>query len=118
MKPLIRLSFSAPACRIGEHLLKGLRIRMACYCSELPLANPLPWSESISADPFSAHCPRRGDVLVDEDRAPLYKDSPRHRPSPEERVRFYPEATARGDAKESFLVTELASGPYNRAWQR
>lgn len=50
--------------------------------SDLPLANPQPWSGLILADSFYARLARWRDVLVDdEDYAPLYKDSPRGRPS-------------------------------------
>jgi transposase len=50
--------------------------------SDLPPADPQPWSEMIPADSFYARLAKWRDVLVeDEDYAPLYKDSPRGRPS-------------------------------------
>ena len=50
--------------------------------SDLPPAYPQPWSEMIPADSFYARLAEWRDVLVkDEDYAPLYKDSPRGRPS-------------------------------------
>ncbi|MCA1717322.1 MAG: IS1182 family transposase [Actinobacteria bacterium] len=50
--------------------------------SEMPAVPPQPWSELIPADSFYARLARWRDVLVnDEDYAPLYKDSPRGRPS-------------------------------------
>ena len=50
--------------------------------SDLPPADPQPWAEMIPADSFYARLAQWRDVLVDdEDYAPLYKDSPRGRPS-------------------------------------
>ena len=50
--------------------------------SDLPPTHPQPWSEMIPADSFYARLAKWRDVLVDdEDYAPLYKDSPRGRPS-------------------------------------
>jgi transposase len=50
--------------------------------SDLPPTPPQPWSELIPADSFYARLAKWRDVLVDdEDYAPLYKDSPRGRPS-------------------------------------
>jgi transposase len=50
--------------------------------SDLPPADPQPWSELIPADSFYARLAKWRDVLVnDEDYAPLYKDSPKGRPS-------------------------------------
>ena len=50
--------------------------------SDLPLAGPQPWSEMIPADSFYARLAKWRDVLVDdEDYTPLYKDSPKGRPS-------------------------------------
>lgn len=50
--------------------------------SDLPPTEPQPWSEMIPADSFYARLAKWRDVLVnDEDYAPLYKDSPRGRPS-------------------------------------
>jgi transposase len=50
--------------------------------SDLPPADPQPWSEMIPADSFYARLARWRDVLVnDEDYTSLYKDSPRGRPS-------------------------------------
>src|SRR5215207_1095840 len=50
--------------------------------SDLPPADPQPWSEMIPTDSFYARLAKWRDVLVeDEDYAPLYKDSPRGRPS-------------------------------------
>jgi transposase len=50
--------------------------------SDLPPADPQPWSELIPADSFYARLARWRDVLVnDEDYVSLYKDSPRGRPS-------------------------------------
>ena len=50
--------------------------------SDLPPAGPQPWSEMIPADSFYARLAKWRDVLVDdEDYAPLYKDSPKGRPS-------------------------------------
>lgn len=50
--------------------------------SDLPPVAPQSWSELVSADSFYARLSRWRDVLVDdEDYTPLYKDSPRGRPS-------------------------------------
>jgi transposase len=50
--------------------------------SDLPPAEPQPWSELIPTDSFYARLAKWRDVLVDdEDYTPLYKDSPRGRPS-------------------------------------
>lgn len=50
--------------------------------SDLPPTPPQPWSEMIPADSFYARLAKWRDVLVDdEDYAPLYKDSPKGRPS-------------------------------------
>jgi hypothetical protein len=50
--------------------------------SDLPPADPQPWSELIPPDSFYARLAKWRDVLVvDEDYAPLYKDSPKGRPS-------------------------------------
>src|SRR5215212_6570305 len=50
--------------------------------SDLPPIDSQPWSEMIPADSFYARLAQWSDVLVDdEDYAPLYKDSPRGRPS-------------------------------------
>lgn len=50
--------------------------------SELPPAHPQPLAQMIPADSFYARLAQWPDVLVDhEDYAPLYKDSPRGRPS-------------------------------------
>ena len=50
--------------------------------SDLPPTDPQPWSELIPADSFHARLAKWKDVLVDdEDYTPLYKDSPRGRPS-------------------------------------
>jgi transposase len=50
--------------------------------SDLPPVPPQSWSELVPADSFYARLSRWRDVLVDdEDYAPLYKDSPRGRPS-------------------------------------
>ena len=50
--------------------------------SDLPPAQPQPWSELIPTDSFYARLAKWRDVLVDdEDYTPLYKDSPRGRPS-------------------------------------
>ncbi|MBA3703590.1 MAG: transposase, partial [Rubrobacteraceae bacterium] len=50
--------------------------------SDLPPVPPQSWSELIPADSFYARLARWRDVLVDdEDYAPLYKDSPKGRPS-------------------------------------
>ena len=50
--------------------------------SDLPPVPPQPWSQLIPADSFYARLANWRDVLVDdEDYAPLYKDSPRGRPS-------------------------------------
>jgi len=50
--------------------------------SDLPPADPQPWSDLIPADSFYARLARWRDVLVDdEDYVLLYKDSPRGRPS-------------------------------------
>ena len=50
--------------------------------SDLPRTAPQPWSEMIPADSFYARLAKWRDVLVDdEDYAPLYKDSPKGRPS-------------------------------------
>jgi hypothetical protein len=46
--------------------------------SDLPPADPQPWSGLVPADSFYARLAEWRDVLVDdEDYAPLYKDSPR-----------------------------------------
>jgi transposase len=50
--------------------------------SDLPPVPPQSWSELVPADSFYARLCRWRDVLVDdEDYTPLYKDSPRGRPS-------------------------------------
>ena len=50
--------------------------------SDLPPADPQPWAQMIPADSFYARLAKWRDVLVDdEDYTPLYKDSPRGRPS-------------------------------------
>jgi hypothetical protein len=50
--------------------------------SDLPPVPPQPWSQLIPADSFYARLANWRDVLVDdEDYTPLYKDSPRGRPS-------------------------------------
>jgi transposase len=50
--------------------------------SDLPPVDPQPWSDLIPADSFYARLARWRDVLLDdEDYAPLYKDSPKGRPS-------------------------------------
>src|ERR687898_2997918 len=50
--------------------------------SDLPPAEPQPWSELIPTDSFYARLAKWRDVLVDdEDYTPLYKDSPKGRPS-------------------------------------
>src|SRR5918997_4435478 len=50
--------------------------------SDLPSVEPQPWSSLVPADSFYARLADWRDVLVDdEDYAPLYKDSPRGRPS-------------------------------------
>jgi len=50
--------------------------------SDLPPADPQPWSELIRAHSFYARLAQWRDVLVhDEDYAPLYEDSPKGRPS-------------------------------------
>jgi transposase len=50
--------------------------------SDLPPADPQPWSSLVPADSFYARLAEWRDVLVDdEDYAPLYKDSPKGRPS-------------------------------------
>ncbi len=50
--------------------------------SDLPPADAQPWSELIPTDSFYARLAKWRDVLVDdEDYAPLYKDSPKGRPS-------------------------------------
>jgi transposase len=50
--------------------------------SDLPPADPQPWAQMIPADSFYARLAQWRDVLVDdEDYAPLYKDSPKGRPS-------------------------------------
>lgn len=50
--------------------------------SDLPPAEPQPWSSLVPADSFYARLGEWRAVLVnDEDYAPLYKDSPRGRPS-------------------------------------
>lgn len=50
--------------------------------SELPPVPPQPWSQLIPPDSFYARLANWRDVLVDdEDYVPLYKDSPRGRPS-------------------------------------
>src|SRR2546423_4929816 len=49
---------------------------------DLPPVRPQPWSALIPPDSFHARLARVGDALVDDDSyAPLYKDSPRGRPS-------------------------------------
>jgi transposase len=50
--------------------------------SDLPPVPPQPWSVLIPTDSFYARLAEGRDVLVDdEDYAPLYKDSPKGRPS-------------------------------------
>jgi transposase len=50
--------------------------------SDLPPVPPQPWSALIPTDSFYARLAKWRDVLVDdEDYAPLYKDSPKGRPS-------------------------------------
>ncbi len=50
--------------------------------SDLPPADPQPWSGLVPADSFYARLAEWRDVLVDdEDYVPLYKDSPKGRPS-------------------------------------
>jgi transposase len=50
--------------------------------SELPPIPPQPWSQLIPPDSFYARLAQWRDVLVnDEDYTPLYKDSPKGRPS-------------------------------------
>jgi transposase len=50
--------------------------------SDLPPAEPQPWSSLVPADSFYARLAKWRDVLVDdEDYTPLYKDSPKGRPS-------------------------------------
>src|SRR5918997_5269012 len=50
--------------------------------SDLPSVEPQPWSSLVPADSFYARLARWRNVLVDdEDYTPLYKDSPRGRPS-------------------------------------
>jgi transposase len=50
--------------------------------SDLPLADPQPWSSLVPTDSFYARLAKWRDVLVDdEDYASLYKDSPKGRPS-------------------------------------
>jgi transposase len=50
--------------------------------SDLPPVPPQPWSSLVPADSFYARLAQWRDVLVDdEDYTPLYKDSPRGRPS-------------------------------------
>src|SRR5215207_1036063 len=50
--------------------------------SDLPPADPQPWSELVAADSFYARLAKWRDVLVDdEDYVPLYKDSRKGRPS-------------------------------------
>src|SRR5215211_2603591 len=50
--------------------------------SDLPPADPQPWAQMIPADSFYARLAQWRDVLVDDvDYAPLYKGSPRSRPS-------------------------------------
>ena len=50
--------------------------------SDLPPTDPQPWSSLVPADSFYSRLAKWRDVLVDdEDYAPLYKDSPRGRPS-------------------------------------
>ena len=50
--------------------------------SDLPPVPPQPWSTLIPTDSFYARLAEWRDVLVDdEDYAPLYKDSPKGRPS-------------------------------------
>jgi transposase len=50
--------------------------------SDLPPTDPQPWSSVVPADSFYARLAQWRDVLVDdEDYAPLYKDSPKGRPS-------------------------------------
>ena len=49
---------------------------------DLPPVEPQPWAALIPADSFYARLAQVRDVLVDDDSyAPLYKDSPRGRPS-------------------------------------
>ncbi len=50
--------------------------------SDLPPTDPQPWSSLVPTDSFYARLAEWRDVLVnDEDYVPLYKDSPRGRPS-------------------------------------
>jgi transposase len=50
--------------------------------SDLPPTDPQPWSSLVPADSFYARLAQWRDVLVDdEDYAPLYKNSPKGRPS-------------------------------------
>jgi transposase len=50
--------------------------------SDLPPTDPQPWSSLVPADSFYARLAHWRDVLVDdEDYAPLYKNSPKGRPS-------------------------------------
>ena len=50
--------------------------------SDLPPTDPQPWSSVVPTDSFYARLAQWRDVLVDdEDYAPLYKDSPKGRPS-------------------------------------
>jgi hypothetical protein len=49
---------------------------------DLPPVDPQPWSALIPADSFYARLGAVRDVLVDDESyAPLYKDSPKGRPS-------------------------------------
>jgi hypothetical protein len=55
---------------------------MMCRRSDLPPADPHPWSDLITADSFYTRLARWRDVLVnDENYASLYEDSPRGRAS-------------------------------------
>ncbi len=50
--------------------------------SDLPPTDPQPWAQMIPADSFYARLAEWRDVLVkDDDYAPLYKNSPKGRPS-------------------------------------
>src|SRR5215211_1189049 len=50
--------------------------------SDLPPTPPQPWAQLIPADSFYARLAQWRDVLIDdEDYTPLYKDSPKGRPS-------------------------------------
>jgi hypothetical protein len=50
--------------------------------SDLPPTPPQPWAQLIPADSFYARLAQWRDVLIDdEDYTPLYKHSPKGRPS-------------------------------------